>query len=52
MGALSLEGLPDNALLLVDSAPITYVLERHPELASVFRSHPRPQGLVGSCTNF
>lgn len=37
MGPLSLEGLPENALLLVDSAPIIYVLEDHPELASVFR---------------
>ena len=37
MGPLSLEGLTENALLLVDSAPIIYVLEDHPELASVFR---------------
>ncbi len=34
---MSLEGLPENALLLVDSAPIIYVLEDHPELAQVFR---------------
>jgi predicted nucleic acid-binding protein len=37
MGSLSLEGLPENALLLVDSAPIIYVLEDHPDLASVFK---------------
>jgi predicted nucleic acid-binding protein len=37
VGTVSLEGLPENALLLVDSAPIIYVLEDHPELAQVFR---------------
>ncbi len=37
MEPVSLEALPENALLLVDSAPIIYVLEDHPELASVFR---------------
>lgn len=37
MEPVSLEGLPENALLLVDSAPIIHVLEDHPELASVFR---------------
>jgi predicted nucleic acid-binding protein len=37
MGTVSLEGLPENALLLVDSAPIIYVLEGHPDLAQVFR---------------
>lgn len=37
MEPVSLEGLPENALLLVDSAPIIYVLEDHPELATVFR---------------
>jgi len=37
MGTVSLEGLPENALLLVDSAPIIYVLEGHPDLATVFR---------------
>jgi predicted nucleic acid-binding protein len=37
MGTVSLEGLPENALLLVDSAPIIYVLEDHPDLAPVFR---------------
>jgi predicted nucleic acid-binding protein len=36
MEPVSLEGLPENALLLVDSAPIIYVLENHPELAPVF----------------
>lgn len=29
--------LPEHALLLVDSAPIIYILERHRRLASVFR---------------
>jgi predicted nucleic acid-binding protein len=37
MGPVSLEGLPESALLLVDSAPIIYVLEEHPELARIFR---------------
>ncbi|HXS21878.1 MAG TPA: PIN domain-containing protein [Steroidobacteraceae bacterium] len=37
MEPVSLEGLPENALLLVDSAPLIYVLEGHPELAAVFR---------------
>jgi predicted nucleic acid-binding protein len=37
MGPISLEGLPENALLLVDSAPIIYVLEEHAELAQIFR---------------
>jgi predicted nucleic acid-binding protein len=37
MGPISLEGLPENALLLVDSAPIIYVLEEHAELAPTFR---------------
>jgi predicted nucleic acid-binding protein len=37
MEPVSLEGLPENALLLIDSAPIIYVLEDHPELAARFR---------------
>ncbi len=37
MGPVSLEGLPENALLLVDSAPIIYVLEQHQEFAPAFR---------------
>src|ERR1700748_3098942 len=37
MGPMSLEGLPEHALLLVDSAPIIYVLEEHAELAPIFR---------------
>ena len=37
MEPVSLKGLPENALLLDDSAPIIYVLEEHPDLASVFR---------------
>jgi predicted nucleic acid-binding protein len=34
MGTLS--GIPDGALVLVDSAPIIYVLEGHPTLGPVF----------------
>lgn len=37
MGPVSLERLPENALLLIDSAPIIYVLEGHAEFAAVFR---------------
>ena len=37
MGPISLEGLPENALLFVDSAPIIYVLEEHTEFAPIFR---------------
>lgn len=37
MEPVSLKGLPENPLLLVDSAPIIYVLEDHPEFAAVFR---------------
>jgi predicted nucleic acid-binding protein len=37
MEPVSLEGLPENALLLVDSAPIIHVLEDHPEFAPAFR---------------
>ncbi len=37
MEPVSLEGLPENALLLIDSAPIIYVLEGHAEFAAVFR---------------
>lgn len=37
MEPVSLHGLPENALLLIDSAPIIYVLEEHPEFASVFK---------------
>lgn len=36
MGPVSLKGLPENALLLIDSAPIIYVLEGHSEFAPVF----------------
>ncbi len=37
MEPVSLEGLPENPLVLIDSAPIIYVLEDHRELAPVFR---------------
>lgn len=36
MGALDTSGLPDGALLLLDSAPIIYRLERHPTFAERF----------------
>lgn len=36
MGPLSLAGLPEHALLLVDTAPIIYVLEGHADLAPIF----------------
>jgi predicted nucleic acid-binding protein len=35
--ALAFSDLPEGALLLIDSAPIIYVLEDHPKLASRFR---------------
>jgi|CXWL01.1.fsa_nt_gi predicted nucleic acid-binding protein len=37
MGSLALSDLPDGTLVLVDSAPIIYVLERHPKLAPRFQ---------------
>jgi predicted nucleic acid-binding protein len=37
MEPVSLAGLPENPLLLIDSAPIIYVLEDHRELATVFK---------------
>lgn len=37
MAALDLAGLPGGALVLVDSAPIIYVLERHAKLAPRFQ---------------
>ena len=48
MEPVSLEGLPENALLLIDSAPIIYVLEDHPELATPFRPvfEAHDEGLV------
>jgi predicted nucleic acid-binding protein len=48
MEPVSLEGLPENALLLINSAPIIYVLEGHPELAAVFRPvfQAHDEGLV------
>lgn len=38
MGSLALSALPKGALVLVDSAPIIYVLEGHARLASRFRA--------------
>ena len=37
MAALELAGLPEGALVLVDSAPVIYVLEEHPKFASRFQ---------------
>ena len=37
MAALELAGLPEGALVLVDSAPVIYVLERHPKFAPRFQ---------------
>jgi predicted nucleic acid-binding protein len=37
MGPLEFQDLPDQALLLVDSAPIIYVLEGHPRFGPRFR---------------
>ena len=37
MEPITLEGLPENPLLLIDSAPIIYVLEDNREFAAVFR---------------
>lgn len=45
MGALDLAGLPPQALLVLDSAPIIYYLEDHPEhgprFAPLFDMHSR-----------
>jgi predicted nucleic acid-binding protein len=45
MGALDLSNLPEQALILMDSAPIIYVLEEHPEFGprfqSLFEDHSR-----------
>ena len=48
MEPVSLEGLPESSLLLIDSAPIIYVLEDHPEFAAVFRPvfEAHDEGLV------
>src|SRR5260370_40954049 len=37
MEPLTLDDLPDGALLLMDSAPIVYFLEAHTKLAKVFK---------------
>ena len=37
MEPVNLEGLPENPLLLVDSAPIIYELENHPKFAPIFK---------------
>jgi predicted nucleic acid-binding protein len=36
MGEVNLEGLPNKALLLLDSAPVIYFLEGHPKLGPYF----------------
>lgn len=38
MGPVTLVRLPENPLLLVDSPPIIYMLEDHPDLAPLFRA--------------
>lgn len=37
MGSIALEDLPADALVLVDSAPVIYVLEGHPKLGPRFK---------------
>jgi predicted nucleic acid-binding protein len=37
MEPLTLDKLPDGALLLMDTAPIVYFLEAHPKFAKVFK---------------
>lgn len=37
MGPLALDDLPEQALLLIDSAPIVYVLEGHPKFGTRFK---------------
>jgi predicted nucleic acid-binding protein len=37
MGTVEIEDLPEQALLLLDSAPIIYIFERHPDFAPRFR---------------
>jgi predicted nucleic acid-binding protein len=37
MGPLALDDLPEQALLLIDSAPIIYVLEGHPKFGTRFK---------------
>ena len=37
MGSLDVENLPDQALLLVDSAPVIYFLEGHPKFGPYFQ---------------
>jgi predicted nucleic acid-binding protein len=36
MGPLGIENLPEQALLLIDSAPIIYFIENHPKFAARF----------------
>jgi predicted nucleic acid-binding protein len=36
MGSLDIDGLPEQALLLIDSAPVIYFLEGHPTLGPYF----------------
>ena len=37
MGPLGLSGLPEGALVLIDAAPVIYILEEHPKFAPRFR---------------
>jgi predicted nucleic acid-binding protein len=44
MGPLTFGDLPEQALLLIDTAPVIYVLEDHPKLAARFRPMFEAQG--------
>jgi predicted nucleic acid-binding protein len=37
MGSLDPDHLPEDALLLLDSAPVVYIFEKHPQFAPRFR---------------
>jgi hypothetical protein len=39
MEPLTLDSIPDGALLLMDSAPIVYYLEAHPKLGPLFEPY-------------
>ncbi len=54
MESISLAGLPDRALLLIDTAPIVYLLEGHAQYAarfqSVFAAHAAGRVLFAATT--
>ena len=47
MGSIEKSDLPDGALVLVDTAPIIYILERNPRFAPRFRPLFERQGAGG-----